>query len=170
MAVAEVFKIERLGALTAVTNVNELVVPPPPVTATVFVTDAGAFSDTFTLIVMNGAEAPVAMTALVLHVTTWAAAIQVQPEPLALINVTFGLSVSMTVITPELEAVPILMTWTMYTPGIPAVKFAGEGVFDMDRFGGAPPLPAITEKLVPAPFTKYAEFCDGGALVLKTRV
>jgi hypothetical protein len=72
VAVFEFFKTERLGALTGVDNVNELLVlvPPPPVTVTVFVTDGPAFAATLTVIVMGGAEAPAAMTALVVHVTT----------------------------------------------------------------------------------------------------
>jgi hypothetical protein len=115
VAAFEVFKTERLGALTGVVNVNELLVlvPPPPATVTVFVTDGSPFAATLTVIVINGAEAAVAMTALVVHVTTGAATIQVQPEPLALTNVWFGPSVSMTVITPEVEAFPTFVTWTI---------------------------------------------------------
>jgi hypothetical protein len=63
--------------------------------------------DTLTLIMMGGAEAPAAMAALVVHVT---AALQVQLEPVALTKVRFGPSVSVTVITPELGAVPTLLT------------------------------------------------------------
>jgi hypothetical protein len=115
VAVFEVFKTERLGALTGGDNVKELLVlvPPPPVTVTVFVTDGSPFAATLTVIVINGAEAPAAITALVVHVTTCAAALQTQPEPVALPYVWFGPSVSVTVITPELEAFPILVTWTI---------------------------------------------------------
>ena len=83
MAVVEVFKTERSGASTGVTNVNELLVlvPPPPATVTVFVTDGAPFAATLTVIVINGAEAPAAMTALVVHVTICAAALQVNRNP-----------------------------------------------------------------------------------------
>ena len=69
-----------------------------------------ADDDTFTVSAMGGAEPEAAMTALVVHVTIGAAALQVQPEPLALTNVWFVSSVSVTVITPELGAVPPLLT------------------------------------------------------------
>ena len=83
--------------------------PPPPVTVTAFVTDDGAFAARFTVIAMGGAEAPAAMAALVVHVTTCAAPLQPQFEPVALTNVRFGSSVSVTVIMPELGAFPVLL-------------------------------------------------------------
>ena len=83
---------------------------PPPATVTVFVTEGVVgCAATFTVIVMAGAEAPAAMAALVVHVTTSAAAPQVQFEPLALTNVRFGSSVSVTVMVPELGALPTLL-------------------------------------------------------------
>ena len=112
MAVFEVFKTERLGALTGGANVNELLVlvPPPPATVTLFVTDVCAFAATFTESVIGGAGAPAAMASLVVHVTTCPAALQLQSVPVALTYFRFGSSVSVTVIVPELGAIPPLLT------------------------------------------------------------
>ena len=150
----------------------EVLVSPPPATITVFVTDAGAFTATFALIVMGGAEAPAAMAAVVVQVTDCPAALQLQFVPVALTNIRFGSSVSVTLIKPELAPFPTLVAWIPYITSIPAVKFAGEAPFDTVRSGVSVggPLLATTEKLVPPPFTKYAEFCCGTALVLKTRL
>jgi hypothetical protein len=87
-----------------------LLAEPPPLTVTLFVTVTGADADTFTASVMGGAEPGAEITALVVQVTTCAASLQLQPEPVALTNVRLGSSVSVTVITPELEAVPPLLT------------------------------------------------------------
>jgi hypothetical protein len=57
---------------------------------------------------MGGAEVPAAITALLVHVTTCAAALQLQPEPVALPNVRFESNVSVTVTVPEVEPFPIL--------------------------------------------------------------
>ena len=85
-------------------------IPPPPETVPVFVTDDSPFASTLTVIVMGGAEAAAAMKALVVHVTLCEATIQVQPEPLALTNVWFVPSVSVTVMVPELAPFPTLFT------------------------------------------------------------
>jgi len=94
-------------------------VPPPPATTTLFVTDVGAFAPTFTFIVMGEAEAPAAMTTLVVHVTTCPAALQLQLEPVALTNVRLGSSVSVTVTVPELGAFPMLFAVIVYAPLCP---------------------------------------------------
>jgi hypothetical protein len=56
---------------------------PPPDALALFVSVAGAFAATFTVREMGLALAEVAMTVELVHVTTWPAAEQLQPVPLA---------------------------------------------------------------------------------------
>src|SRR4051794_37761827 len=80
---------------------------PPPATLAMFVTDGIATWATPTVSVIGFALVPpAAMTALLVHVTTCAAAEQVQPVPVPDTNARPVGSVSLTVIVPEVGAVP----------------------------------------------------------------
>lgn len=75
------------GAPTEVMSWNEEDKPlacPPPDTATMFVTDTSPLLFTVALRVITGAAAAAATAVVELHVTTWPAGLQVQPEPDAL--------------------------------------------------------------------------------------
>src|SRR5512140_3355210 len=87
---------------------------PPPLTATLFVTVPTALDPTPTVsVIALGLVAPAAMTALLVHVTTCAAAEQLQPVPAALEYVRPEGNVSVTVIVPDVAAVPSALSTVM---------------------------------------------------------
>jgi hypothetical protein len=96
-------------------------VAPPPLTVTEFVTEPGApFALTTSVIAL--AAAPAAIDVVLVHVAVCAAPLHVQPVPLAALNVRPVGSVSVTVIVPEVAAVPLLLTTIEYEPVEPIVK------------------------------------------------
>src|SRR5512139_3545581 len=80
---------------------------PPPLTVTLFVTLPTAAEPTFTVsVIALGFVASAAMTAALVHVTACQAAEQVQPVPVAAEYARPAGSVSVTVMVPEVAAVP----------------------------------------------------------------
>ena len=82
----------------------EVLVSPPPETATEFVTDAAALAATLTESVMTGKVRPAASTVLVVQVSV--ARVHPHPEPLMAVAVRPAGNVSTTVTVPLVEPVP----------------------------------------------------------------
>jgi hypothetical protein len=96
-------------------------VAPPPLALTEFVTEPGAPVALTTSAIALPA-APAAIDVVLVHVAVCAAPLHVQPVPLAALNVRPVGSVSVTVIVPEVAAVPLLLTTIEYEPVEPIVK------------------------------------------------
>ncbi|MNS99830.1 hypothetical protein D3C72_1342440 [compost metagenome] len=73
---------------------------PPPLATARFVTVSLAVAPTFTAILMAGALAPAAMTAVEVQVTAWPAMEQAQPVPVAAVGTIPVGSVSVIVMVP----------------------------------------------------------------------
>jgi hypothetical protein len=83
-------------------------VSPPPDTATLFVTLAGALAETFTVSVIGGYAAPAARLSDRVHVRF--ARFVVQPVPLIVVAINPAGSESVTVMDPDEAAFPTLVT------------------------------------------------------------
>jgi len=94
---------------------------PPPLTVTEFVTDPGA-PTALTVKVIGSPAAPAAMAVVLVHVAIWAEPLHVQPVPLAALYVNPAGSVSVTVMVPVVAEVPVLLGVIVYVPVAPIVK------------------------------------------------
>jgi len=97
--------------------------PAPPLGITVLVkvpTEAGPGK---TVSAMLGATSPIASTVVVVHVTTWPAALQVQFVPTPETKLSPVCNVSVSVIVPLVAAEPVFDTPIVQTPLVPSVKF-----------------------------------------------
>jgi hypothetical protein len=115
--------IARVGVTTVVGSVavGEFVAAPP-LAAAEFVTVAGAFAATLTVSVIGVPAAAAAMTVALVHVTVCPSALQVQPVPVAALNVRPVGSVSVTVMVPDVATFPVLLTAIVYVPVAPVTK------------------------------------------------
>jgi hypothetical protein len=111
LAIASTGVLTVVGSLAA----GEFVAPPPLAVA-VLVTCGTAAGSTFTASVIGLPAAPAAMTAVLVQVTIWPDALQVQPVPLAALKVKPVGSVSLTVIVPDVATLPVLLTAIEYVP------------------------------------------------------
>jgi hypothetical protein len=116
--------IASVGVTTVVGSVavGGVLVSPPPLAVAELVTDAGAFAATLTVSVIGVPAAPAAMTVALVQVTVCPSALQVQPDPLAALNVRPVGSVSVTVMVPEVAMLPVLLTAIAYAPVAPVTK------------------------------------------------
>jgi len=114
-------------------------------TTTELVTDAAAASSTFTVSVSGGNDAPGFNVGACVQVTTWPAALQLQPVPAAELKVRPAGSVSLTVTMLSSRSMPV--TPAVTTARTPAqvsrildadlwrVRQGGNEEFDVERFG-----------------------------------
>jgi len=112
-----------------------LFVSPPPETLTLFVTDAAAFEATLTVKVNTLVLLEEITVELVQVISCGVAAFELQDQLAAfvppgatdpaapLLTDKPAGKVSITVIVPEVEAAPLLVTVSVYVPDEPAVKF-----------------------------------------------
>jgi hypothetical protein len=115
--------IASVGVTTVVGSVAVgVAVSPPPLAVAELVTVAGAFAATLTVRVIGVPAAPAAMTVALVHVTVCPSALQVQPVPVAALNVRPVGSVSVTVIVPEVATLPVLLTAIAYAPVAPVTN------------------------------------------------
>jgi hypothetical protein len=94
---------------------------PPPEAVAEFVSEPGD-PPTLTVSVIGFPAAAAAMLVVLVHVALWPEPLQIQPVPLAALNVKPAGSVSVTVIVPEVAAVPVLLTAIAYVPVAPIVN------------------------------------------------
>jgi hypothetical protein len=116
--------IASVGVTTVVGSVavGGVLVSPPPLAVAELVTVAGAFAATLTVRVIGVPAAPAAMTVALVQVTIWPEAPQVQPVPLAALNVRPAGRVSVTVMVPDVATLPVLLTAIVYIPVAPVTK------------------------------------------------
>jgi len=93
--------------------------------------------------VMAGYKFPVWTTDELVHVTSAATVVQVQPVPVAVPGVRPGGSISDTVTVPDVAAVPALLTVRVKVPVPPCATVAMDGVSRSDN-KGAPGIVAVT--------------------------
>ena len=85
------------------------VASPPPLARATLVTLGTAAAATATVRVIGLPDAPAAMTVVLVQVTTWPAAEQVQPVPVPDTKVRPAGNVSTMVMVPEVGAVPVVL-------------------------------------------------------------
>jgi hypothetical protein len=102
--------------------VGELFAPPPEAVALLVRLPGAVDVGTLTVSVIAGNAADAAIAAELVHVTTCAAALHDQPLPVAVAYVSPAGRVSVTVVVPNVVALPVLLAVTVYVPFCPTTN------------------------------------------------
>jgi hypothetical protein len=141
-----------------------VLVAPPPLAVAELVTEPGG-PTTLTVSVMGLPAALAAMTVVLVHVAPAPEPVHDQPVPLAALKVKPAGSVSVTLIVPDVAAVPVLLTAIVYVPVPPTVKVP-VWVFVIESTGRMMVVGSVaTGVLLAPPPAAFALFVtDAGAL------